>query len=79
VYTLLTGRPPFEGKSPTATLEKIRAVAPVRPRQYQESIPGPLEGIVLRMLAKRQEERFLTPAELLAELEPLARDLRVKV
>jgi serine/threonine protein kinase len=79
VYTLLTGRPPFEGKSPEETIDKIREAVPVRPREYQESIPGPLEGVVLRMLAKRPEERFLTPAELLAELEPLAKELRVKV
>jgi serine/threonine protein kinase len=79
VYCLLTGRPPFEGKSPAATLKQICDAAPVRPTEYQKSIPGPLEGMVLRLLAKRPEERFLTPAELLAELEPLARDLRVKV
>jgi serine/threonine-protein kinase len=79
VYTLLTGRPPFEGKSPTEVLQKIRGAVPVRPREYHPAIPGPLEGVVLRMLAKRPEERFLTPAELLAEVEPLARNLQVKV
>jgi serine/threonine protein kinase len=79
VYGLLTGRPPFVGESPAETIEQIREAVPLRPREFQESIPGPWEGIVLRMLAKHPEERFLTPAELLAELEPLAKDLRVKV
>jgi serine/threonine-protein kinase len=78
VYTRLTGRPPFEAAAPEDTIHMIRAAPPVRPREHLDSVPAPFEGLVLRLLAKRPEERFLTPAELLGELEPLARQHGVK-
>lgn len=79
VYALLTGHPPFEAKTPDEIIEKIRSSVPVRPRKFLESTPNQLEAIVLKMLAKRPEDRYLSPAELLAELEPLAESLGVKV
>jgi serine/threonine-protein kinase len=79
VYALLTGRPPYEGKTPSDILEKIQHAMPVKPREYLQTVPDQLEAIVLKMLAKRPEDRFLTPAELLAELEPLAQTLGVRV
>ncbi|HEV3263859.1 MAG TPA: FHA domain-containing serine/threonine-protein kinase [Gemmataceae bacterium] len=72
VYALLTGKPPFRGKSPQQTLSRIRDASPVKPTQHQPDIPGPLEAAVLKTLAKRQEDRYQTPAELLADLEELA-------
>jgi serine/threonine protein kinase len=81
VYGLLTGRPPFHADDPADVLEQIRTRVPVRPRELSSDpgIPEPFEVIVLRMLAKRPEDRFSTPAELLAELVPLAQNLGVKV
>lgn len=69
VYALLTGRPPFEGDSLAETIQKIRQGDPVKPKKYQLSIPDLFEGAVLHMLAKRPEDRFQTPAELLEDLE----------
>jgi hypothetical protein len=37
------------------------------------SIPGQFEGVVMKLLAKRPEERYQSAAELLAELERLGR------
>jgi serine/threonine protein kinase len=79
VYALVTGRPPFEGKTPAESLDKIRGTMPVRPRELLEGVPPQLEAAIFKMLAKRPEDRFTTPAELLAELEPMAADLGVKV
>jgi serine/threonine protein kinase len=79
VYARLTGRPPFEAPSPADTIDMICTATPVRPRDYLESIPSPFEAVVMRLLAKAQEDRYLTPAELLAELEPLADFHGVKV
>src|SRR5205085_1530959 len=58
LYALLTGRPPFEGPSALDTIQLICRTEPVKPRKYQLAIPDLLEGIVLRMLAKRPEDRY---------------------
>jgi len=70
---LLTGRPPFEGGSLVETITKIRQAEPVKPTKFQLTIPGLLEGTVLRMLAKRPADRFQTAAEMLADLERVAK------
>jgi serine/threonine protein kinase len=71
VYALLTGKPPFEGKTPLQTATWILQREAPPPRQIDPAIPQPLEKIVLRMLTKRPVERFQSAAELLAELEQL--------
>lgn len=76
VYALLTGRPPFPGETSAEILDQIQGPAkPARPGAFNAGIPAGLERVVLKMLAKRQEDRYQTPAELLAELEPIAEDV----
>lgn len=67
LYALLTGRPPFTG-SPAEVIRDIVGVSPEPPKQRHLSIPSAFEGVVLRLLAKRPEERFQTATALLAEL-----------
>jgi serine/threonine protein kinase len=69
VYALLTGRPPCEGSSLAETITKIRQAEPAKPKKFQLSIPDLFEGAVLRMLAKRPEDRYQTADELLVDLE----------
>ena len=70
-YALLTGKPPFEGRSQIETATWIVQKEPNSPRKYDPNIPKPLEKIVLKMLAKKAEERFQTTGDLIAELEQL--------
>jgi serine/threonine protein kinase len=73
VYAMMTGRPPFEGNSLVETIMKIRTGVPVKPKQFQMSIPDRFQGIVLKLLEKRPEDRFQTAAELLKELDRVAK------
>src|SRR6266851_1519782 len=73
VYALLTGRPPFIGDSLTDTVRKIRQSDPEKPKKYQLSIPDQFEGVVLKMLSKRPEDRYQNAADLLKELERVAK------
>jgi serine/threonine protein kinase len=73
VYALLTGRPPFEGGTLVETITKIRTAEPAKPKKFQLSIPDQFEGTVLRMLAKRPEDRHQKPGDLLVELERVAK------
>ncbi|MCI0685294.1 MAG: protein kinase [Gemmataceae bacterium] len=69
VYALLTGQFPYTGASQAETIRKIREGQLARPREFQGDIPDRLNAIVVKMLARRQEDRYQTAEELLADLQ----------
>ena len=73
VYALLTGRPPFEGVTLVEKITMIRQQEPVKPTKFQMSIPHPFEGVVLKLLAKRPEDRFESATALLKDLERIGK------
>ncbi len=76
VYALLTGRPPFVGDTPDEVLEMLRGSARApRPGAINSEVPGEFEKVVMKMIARRQEDRYATPAELLADLKPIEAEL----
>ena len=73
LYFLLTGRVPFLGKS---AIEKILAHQSEMPPPLQALRPDVPDGVaqlVVRLMAKRPDDRPQTAAELVAALEPFAR------
>ncbi|MBI3461941.1 MAG: protein kinase [Planctomycetes bacterium] len=72
LYALLAGRPPFTGRGTVHLIEMIRNESPVPPSRIYLSVPGPLEGIVLKCLAKSPTDRFQSPMELREELARVA-------
>jgi eukaryotic-like serine/threonine-protein kinase len=56
-YEMLTGRPPFRGASSQDLLNKHIAEKPVTPRQYNPEVTEEFAGLILRMLAKKKEDR----------------------
>jgi serine/threonine protein kinase len=74
VYLMLMGKPPFLGKNATETIASIRQSAPAPLRAVQKSVPKVLESAVLKLLAKRPEDRFQTSSELLGELARIEPD-----
>jgi hypothetical protein len=73
LYAALTGQPPFEGDNLIETITKIRQAPVVMPKKFQMSIPDAFQSIVLRLLAKRPEDRYQSADEMLQELERVAR------
>jgi pSer/pThr/pTyr-binding forkhead associated (FHA) protein/tRNA A-37 threonylcarbamoyl transferase component Bud32 len=73
LYTMLTGRPPFQGKNLVETIAHIRQDNPIPPKKFQDSIPDELQDAVETMLAKRPEMRFQTPVEAARALERVAK------
>jgi serine/threonine-protein kinase len=65
----VAGRPPFTAGTLPELITKIRNADPEKPKKYQMSIPDLLQGTIMKLLAKRPDERFQTATELLAELE----------
>jgi serine/threonine protein kinase len=72
-YALVTGKPPLEGDSPIRTILKIRQEKPAPPRKAQPALPARFDAAIMKTLAKRPDDRFQTAAELLGELEAIAR------
>jgi serine/threonine protein kinase len=68
MYAILTGRPPFEG-STAEVIGRVISAPPVPPTKYHLAIPAAFEGVVLRMLAKRPDDRFESATQLLQDLE----------
>ena len=73
LYTLLAGRPPFEAGTVDKMVEKIRGEEPPRPKEFQLAIPEALEGMVMRLLAKRTDVRFQSSGDVLKELERVSK------
>jgi serine/threonine protein kinase len=73
LYALLTGRPPFTGSTVVEKITRIRQMEPEKPTKYQMSIPSAFEGLVLKLLAKRPEDRFQNASEMLKELTRIGR------
>lgn len=64
LYSLLTGRLPFQGDDATATLWRIANEQPPLPSDLAPELPATVDGVLLRALAKEPEERYPTCAEL---------------
>ena len=70
LYELVTGTRPFEG-SPVVVMGKQLREEAERPRSRapQAIIPGELEALIMKALAKAKEDRFATALELREALE----------
>jgi serine/threonine-protein kinase len=73
LYALLTGHPPFQGKTPAEITAQLRQADPVPPKKFQDSIPDKFQDAVMTMLAKRPELRFQSSAQAARALEQVAK------
>jgi serine/threonine protein kinase len=69
LYALLTGRPPCEGFNTADTVLRIQTQRPDPPTKYHLAVPAIFEGVVMRLLAKRPDDRFADATQLLNELD----------
>jgi serine/threonine-protein kinase len=63
LYTMLTGRLPFEAETPYAIMHKHLYVEPTPPRTWREDISFELEDVFTRALSKDPTSRFDTITE----------------
>ena len=68
LYEILCGRPPFVGDSPVSIAYKHVQEWPPRPSQFVAGVPAGLEAVILKLLAKKPEQRYLSAEDLRADL-----------
>ncbi len=69
LYEMLTNERLFVGESDFSTLEKVRNVEILPPSSYNRNIPGELERISLKALAKDPEDRYQNAIDLHDDLQ----------
>ncbi len=71
LYELLTSKPPFTGDSAVAIAYQHVSENPVAPSVVNDSVPALFDAVVMKALSKNPDDRYLTAAEMRADLELL--------
>ncbi|OAI54819.1 hypothetical protein AYO44_03080 [Planctomycetaceae bacterium SCGC AG-212-F19] len=73
-YFLLTGHPPFAGCSLAEKLVRHQMREPKPVEELRSDLPAGLADVIRKMMAKKPEDRYQTPAAAADALAPFARD-----
>lgn len=73
LFALIMGQPPFQGETVKELIKKIRTQPVASLRSLKVPIPEALDLLILKMLAKKPEERYGSMHEVRVQLELVAR------
>lgn len=74
LYELLTGRPPFNGGTPLATILQVLHNEPVSVTSLQPQVPQDLETICHKCLRKEPHKRYGNALELAEDIQRFVKD-----
>ena len=74
-FEMVTGQLPYRSGDRETLLEMQRSAPPPRPRSLRKDLPESAESIIIKLLAKRAEDRFRDGHHLQDELKALQRSL----
>jgi serine/threonine protein kinase len=69
LYSLLTGRTPFDGLDGREVMDRVRRGEFPPPCSVQPEVPRGLEAVCLKAMALKPEDRYATPLVLAEEIE----------
>src|SRR5688500_5316341 len=76
LYEMLSGATPYPADTPEAVVQKHREDPVPSPKVVNPGVPKALEGIVMKALRKRPEERYHAVADMLNDLKQVRDALR---
>ncbi len=79
LYQLLTGKPPYVGKTASEILRKVVAPGSVNACNEDQSIPPELSAIAQKAMAKKKKDRYTSATELIEDLNVYMSGGKVKV
>ncbi|MBA7658737.1 Serine/threonine-protein kinase PknD [subsurface metagenome] len=68
LFEMLTGRIPFEGKTPIGIAMKHKSETPPNPKVINSQIPNDLNWLILKCMEKDKTKRFQSAQDILIEL-----------
>jgi Tol biopolymer transport system component/predicted Ser/Thr protein kinase len=71
LYRMLSGELPFQGDTPWAVVSQHVAATPPSLEQIRPGVPPSVVELVNRAMAKRPEDRFQTPGELVEAIDAI--------
>jgi serine/threonine protein kinase/predicted ATPase len=72
LYLMVTGKIPFEGKTPMAVLTAVIMDTPQPVSHYNPKVPAPLSDLISRLLAKDPRDRPASAEVVCAQLQAMA-------
>ena len=69
LYSLVTGKPPFEGENAAVILHRVGSREPVLPRKVNRKLPFELEAIIMKALEKKRSLRYPSAEAMAKDLE----------
>ena len=78
LYELVTGRPPYLGATPQATLQLVVDGAPVSPREHDRNLPRDLDAIILKCMTRDVHARYASAGDLADDLARFQNGYMVK-
>ena len=74
MYEMMTGRPPYDGEAPVSVaIQHINGKAPM-PSALNPNIPGGLEQIIMKAMAREPGKRYETAAAMLFDMDEFRKD-----
>lgn len=70
-YRILTGQTCFPSNNPVAVMVKHQSEEPLPPYLFRADLPAGYSEVIMKTLAKRPEDRYLTAEELVSDLKSL--------
>ena len=75
LFEMVTGRVPFEGKTPLSVAMKHKNQAPPNPQDLNAQVTGDLSQVILRCLEKEKSQRYQSVEDLLIDLKNIEEGL----
>ncbi len=69
MYEMMTGRPPYDGESPVAVAIQHINGGVAMPSTLNPNMPGGLEQIIMKAMAKNPADRYPTTSHLLTDMD----------